>query len=174
MLAPLFTGCERLRPDRRDLTLPDIAEVRRIYRENGLEGTISYDGNVVQIRVRQPASQLQRGGSLWARVGPYIYVFNPGTRAVFEAHPGIAAVRAVTLNGAGREVARATLLATELSDVLWRRTLNILGHAVNEGTRRPQLLLDLVEWGEQHTTFRYNRRYVPEATSGTTGSEAPE
>lgn len=163
LVACAFAGCDRLRPDRRDYTLPPIDEIRRIYRDNGMDGAITWDGNVVEIRARQPASQLQRGGSLWARVGPYVHLFNPGTKAVFDTYPGVAAVRAVTLTGSDREIARATLQATELSDILWRRTLNLLGHAVNEGTERPSLLLDLVQWGEQHTSFRYNPRYVPEA-----------
>jgi hypothetical protein len=67
----------------------------------------------------------------------------------------------VTQTPDGREVARATLRRTELSDVLWRRSLNILGRALNEGTERPRILEELVDWGEDHTEFQYDPAFVP-------------
>jgi hypothetical protein len=69
-------------------------------------------------------------------------------------------VRAISVVS-GVEIGRATLLRDELSDVLWRRTLNLLGHALREGTARPSRLEDLAEWGEEHTEYRYNPEYVP-------------
>jgi hypothetical protein len=57
------------------------------------------------------------------------------------------------------EVANALLARDELTDVLWRRSLNIAGRARRDGTSRMTLLEDLVEWGEDHTDFTYNPRY---------------
>lgn len=164
-IAVLSAACDRFMPQR-DQPMPPLEEVERIYRDNGLRAAeISFDGNVIVIRASQDPDHLRRGGSLWARVGPYIYVFNPGTQIIWDLHPGVAAVRAITTTESGTEIARATLQQGELNELTWRRTLNLLGHAINEGTRRPALLLDLVEWGEEHTTFRYNREFVPEAGS---------
>jgi hypothetical protein len=160
-----MTACDRFMPQR-EQPMPPLEEVQRIYRENGLrEATVDFDGRTVVITARQSSEHLRRGGSLWARVGPYIYVFNPGTQIIWDSYPGVAAVRAVTTTTSGTEIGRATLRQGELNELTWRRTLNLLGHAINEGTRRPSLLLDLVEWGEEHTTFRYNPDYVPEAGS---------
>jgi len=160
-------GCDRFRPARNQ-PMPSVAEVERIYHDNGLRDVnFETTDNVVVIRAEQSPEQLQRGGSLWARVGPYIYVFNPGTQVVFDRYPGVAAVRAITTTGGHAEVARATLRRGALNELTWRRALNLLGHAVNDGTRRPGLILELVEWGEAHTRFRYNTEFVPEAGSGT-------
>src|SRR5690606_10846583 len=100
--------------------------------------------------------------SLWARVGPYVYLLSPGTRDLFEAYPGVAAVRVITLAPGDVEVARATLLRDTLRDILWRRTLNLLGRALRDGPARPPPLQDLAEWGERYTDHRYAPRYVPE------------
>lgn len=117
-------------------------------------------GNVVEIRVRQPADQLQRGGSLWAKVGPYIYLFSPATQELLADHPGVAAVRVLTFDAAGEEVARAMMRRDELSDTLWRRSHNLLGQALDKGTEQPSLLADLVQWGEQLAEYEYSPRYV--------------
>lgn len=162
--AALATACDRF--GRHEEPMPPLAEVERIYTENGLhDADIAVDGNVIVITGRMDSDHLRRGGSLWARVGPYIHLFNPGTQIVWDQYPGVAAVRAIMKTADGTEVARATLAKGELNELTWRRSLNLLGHAINEGTRRPSLLLDLVEWGEQHTTHRYNPEYVPEAGS---------
>lgn len=117
-------------------------------------------GNVATVTVSQPASQLRRGGSLWAKVGPYVVLFSEETRRLLEEYPDLAGVRVVTEVAGGPEVARALLERTELSGVLWRRSLNIAGKARRDGTRRPSLLEDLVRWGEAHTEFGYNPRYT--------------
>lgn len=164
-LTLVTAGCDRFLPGRTE-PMPPIEEVERIYRENGLrEAGFQIDGNVIVISVSQDTLQLQRGGSLWARVGPYIYLFNAGTQVILEGNPGVAAVRVITATPAGTEIARATLQQNQLNAVTWRRALNLTGHAVNDGTRRPSLLFDLVQWGEQQTTFSYNRDFVPEAGS---------
>src|SRR5690625_1164280 len=63
----LLGGCEQLRFDRPDLSLPDPEVVAEYF--DGFEGVtdIEFSGNVVVLTVDQPRAQLQRGGSLWAR-----------------------------------------------------------------------------------------------------------
>jgi hypothetical protein len=161
LAAGVFPGCDRILPQREDTTLPPIEAVRATYAEHGVTGTISYSGNVVEIRVTQPRPQLERGGSLWARVGPYVYLFSPATRDVFAQHAGIAAVRVITATGDGTEVGRALLARDTFSPPAWQRTLNLLGLALRDGTERPTQLEALVDWGERYTTHQYNRDFVP-------------
>jgi hypothetical protein len=168
----LVTGCDRIFKSNAP-ALPAIDEVRTAYEKSGVTNAdIEYEGTTIVLRVRQPPAQLQRGGSLWAKVGPYIYLFNPATQRIMDANPGISAVRVITLGTRGREVARATLLAGALNELTWLRTLNLLGHAVNEGTARPGTLSDLVRWGEEYTRYRYNPDFVPEA-AGRSNEQRP-
>lgn len=144
-----------------DLTVPTDDQVREYFAAvTGLEEA-SMSGNVAVVVVVQSADQLRRGGSLWARVGPYIYLFSDETRQIFEDHPGLAGVRVITRTRTGTTVANALLARDALTDVLWRRSLNIAGLARRDGTDRITLLEDLIEWGEDHTEFEYNPRYVP-------------
>ena len=122
--------------------------------------TVEMSGNVAEVTVVQSAAQLRRGGSLWARVGPYIYLFSDATRSLFTDYPGLAAVRVITRTPGGTEVARATLARGTLNELTWRRALNVAGLARRDGTERVTLLEDLVEWGEDRTEFEYNPRYV--------------
>jgi hypothetical protein len=154
-------GCDRILPQRPDTELPPVEDVRAIYAEQGVPGTIEYNGNVVEITVTQPVEQLRRGGSLWARVGPFIYLFSPATRELFESYDGIAAARVITRLPDGEEVARATLARDRLHAITWQRTLNLLGTALRDGTERPIAIQNLVEWGERHTEHSYNPRYAP-------------
>jgi hypothetical protein len=144
-----------------DLTLPTAEEVASYYGDVvGLEEA-DISGNVAVVAVRQPPEQLRRGGSIWAKVGPYIYLFSEETRALMGDHPGLAAVRMVTRTASGVTVASALLARDELTDVLWRRSLNVSGLARRDGSERVTLLEDLIEWGEDHTDFEYNARFVP-------------
>jgi hypothetical protein len=161
LAAVILAGCDRILPGSRDTTLPPIDSVQAIYARHGLQGELRLEGTVLEFRAEQDPEQLRRGGSLWARVGPYIYLFTPATREVLDTWPGVSAVRAITLTGGTREVARATLRRDELSDVQWRRSLNILGRALQSGTQRPRVLEELVSWGENHTDHRYDPQYVP-------------
>jgi hypothetical protein len=155
LLGLAFTACE----ESRDLELPTPEQVASYYTyQSGLEASLS--GNVVEVIAYQPASQLRRGGTLWAKVGPYILLFSDETHQLMEDYPGVAGVRIVTQIRGGPEVARALLARTELSGVLWRRSLNIAGRARLEGTERPSLLEELVRWGEDHTEYEYNPRYT--------------
>lgn len=150
-----LAGCEK----EQDLTLPTPDQVAGYYH---YEGKLSADlsGNVAEVVVSQSAAQLRRGGSLWARVGPYILLFSDETRRLLEDYPGLAGVRVVTHVAGGPEVARALLTRSALTGVLWRRSLNISGKARLSGTEKPGLLEDLVRWGEDHTEFKYNPRYT--------------
>lgn len=155
-MAPALTACGK----EPAAALPDPTTVAAYYSyEGALEARLS--GNVAEIVVTQPAAQLRRGGSLWARVGPYVFLFTEETWQLLEDHPGLAGVRVVTQVEGGTEVARALLLRTELTGVQWRRALNIAGRARTEGSERPGLLEQLVRWGEDHTEFTYSPRFVP-------------
>lgn len=154
MAALAGTGC-----DDPDLRVPSAEEVEAYY-SIPAESSIAVRGNVAELDVHQAAEQLARGGRLWARVGPYIYLFSEATQALFEDYPGLAAVRVITRAPEGDEVARAILTRDALNALTWRRALNISGRARRDGTERPTLLEDLVEWGEEHTTYEYSETYA--------------
>jgi hypothetical protein len=122
--------------------------------------SVEMNGNVAEITVVQDPGQLRRGGSLWARVGPYIYLFSAPTQEAFADYNGLAAVRVITTGPGGTEVARATLLRATLNDITWRRALNISGLARRDGTEQLTRLEDLIRWGEDHTEYEYNPRYT--------------
>lgn len=150
----LAAGCE---PE--PTVVPTAEEVAGYY-ESTARLSVEMSGNVAELTVVQDAGQLRRGGSLWARVGPYIYLFSPPTQAVFADYNGLAAVRVITTAPGGTEVARATLLRGSLNDLTWRRALNISGLARRDGSEQLTLLEDLIRWGEDHTEFEYNPRYT--------------
>ena len=116
-------------------------------------------GNVAEVTITQPARDLRRGGTLWAKVGPYVLLFSEETEGLFSVFPGLAGVRVITVSSDGNEVARALLARDSLNGITWRRAIHIAGLARRDGTRRPTLLEELVEWGEDHTEFTYNPRY---------------
>jgi hypothetical protein len=154
LIGLVLGGCE----ETPDLTVPAAGQVEAAYMYGGaLTATLS--GNVAEITIVQPARQIERGGTLWVKVGPYVLLFSRETQELFQRYPGLAAVRAITRTSDGTEVARATLSRNALNDLTWRRALNISGLARRDGTRRPTLLEDLVEWGEDHTDYDYNPRY---------------
>jgi hypothetical protein len=144
-----------------DLTLPTADQAKSYYQSVGDLKDVEVNGNVVVVVVSQPAEQLRRGGSLWARVGPYVYLFSDETQRLFNDFNGLAAVRVITVTGNGTTVANALLARDALTDVLWRRSLNIAGQARRDGTERITLIEDLIKWGEDHTEHEYNQRYVP-------------
>ena len=159
-LALTVAGCEKIWPGRADLTLPDLDTVETYYQRHSFDAEYRYSGNVLEVVVQQPADQLRRGGALWARVGPYIYLFAPGTRDLLEQHHGIAGVRAITMVGTV-EVARALLVRDTLNELTWRRAIAILGAALEHGTERPVTMDALARFGEENTTYEYNPDYVP-------------
>ena len=141
------------------LTLPPAKEIEAHYTYRG-KLTAHMNGNVAEVTVIQPTWQITRGGVLWAKVGPYVLLFSDDTRSLFDDYSGLAGVRVTTELAGGREIASAVLKRTELSDILWRRSLHIAGMARKYGTQRPALLDDLVGWGEEHTDYKYNGQYA--------------
>jgi hypothetical protein len=158
----VFGGCDQAREflAGTPAPLPTPEELAPYYAAYENVVGIELSGNVVELEVTQPYDQLQRGGSLWARVGPYVYLFTPATRQVFYDYPSVAAVRVVTVVPHGEEVARAMLRRDTMGDIQWRRSLNVLGWALQEGTKSPRRLEQLTDWGEAHSEFRYNPDYV--------------
>jgi hypothetical protein len=161
LAASILSGsaCDRLLPQR-DAPLPELSEVQAYVAQSGMNAEVRFSGNVVELVVQQPADQLRRGGSLWARVGPYIYLFTPAIRTLMDRYPGVAGVRVVTAVG-DVEVARALLVSDALNDITWRRAHNIVGTALEQGTQRPSTMDRLVQFGEEVTQFQYNPDYVP-------------
>ncbi|GMR14276.1 MAG: hypothetical protein BMS9Abin29_2521 [Gemmatimonadota bacterium] len=156
LLALSLGGCEKS-----DLTVPTEAQALAYFAETpGI--TVEVGGNVLTVKVDQPFQQLRRGGALWARVGPYVYLFTTTTEQLFNDFGGLAGVRVTTRTGSRHEfVATALLARNSLNDLTWRRARNIAGRARLDGTERPSLLEDLVQWGEDHTEFEYSTRWVP-------------
>ncbi len=138
--------------------LPTAREVESTYVYAG-DLSVEMNGNVAEITITQAPEDLERGGSLWARVGPYVLLFSEETHQLFRRYPGLAGVRVITEAG-GTEVARALLPRDTLNDLTWRKALGIALLARRDGTERPHLLEDLVRWGENHTRYRYNPDFV--------------
>ena len=147
-------GCESAQ----SATVPTAEQVEAYY-DSELDIDVEVTGNVATITVSQDPAQIRRGGSLWAKVGPYVFLFTEETQSLFRDHPGLAGVRVVTRVG-DAEVARALLGRDELTDVLWQRGKNIAGRARRDGSSQVTLLEDLVEWGETRTEFEYNSRFT--------------
>ena len=142
-----------------DLSVPTPGQV-----ESAFAGfatvTASMSGNVAEVTVKQSGQQIRRGGTLWAKVGPYIYLFSEPTQGLFTDFGGLGGVRVITTAPGGTEVARALLPRDGLNELTWRRALNVAGIARRDGTDRPSTLESLVTWGEDHTEFEYSPRYV--------------
>jgi len=157
-----LAGCERLGLGGSEApVLPGVDEVRAVYSEHPSLTDVRLSGNVVELTFGADRRSLRRGGSLWARAGLFVQLLSPATRDLLTEWEGVAAVRAVSVVN-GQEIGRATLLRDELSEIHWRRTLNLLGHALRDGTQRPSRLQELAEWGEEHTEYEYNPDFVPE------------
>ena len=143
-----------------NFTLPSESEAGAHY-ANSSDLSVHLSGNVVELTVDQPLRQVRRGGSLWAKVGPYIYLFTDETESLLREYPGVSGVRVITRTGrSNAEVARAFLHRDSLNELTWRRARNIAGKARTQGTSRPVLLEELVEWGQAHTEFGYNQEFI--------------
>jgi len=151
---PLLTGCAGGEPE---LRLPAESDLEGLYGEGP---SLTLNGNVVDVRVRQPTDQLVRGGAVWAKVGPYIYLFSPQTQKLFEEWSGIGGVRVTTVDGRGRTVAQAMLARGVLNSLTWPKAVNLVAKARLEGTQRPSYILDLIQYGEETAQFEYSPRYV--------------
>lgn len=140
-----------------DTSLPSAEELAGRF---GPTVNLRMNGNVVEVSVRQSPEQLRRGGPIWAKAGPYIYLFTPQTQSLFDEFGGVAAVRVTTIDGRDRLVAKAMLGRSSLNSVTWRRAINVAGTARVEATTRPNTMVDLIEFGEETTSFEYSDRYV--------------
>jgi len=147
------SGCEG-EPERK---LPAAGQLEGLY---GPGVSVELKGNVVDVIVRQPADQLRRGGSTWAKVGPYIYLFSPQTQKLFEDFSGLGGVRVTTLDGRDRLVARALLPQGTLNSVTWKKAVGLAGRARLEGTQRPTYILELIDYGEDLVEHEYGANYV--------------
>lgn len=134
----------------RDLPTSDAAAA-----SYGEEVEAEVRGNLLELRIEM-SDELMRGGEIWARGGPYFYLFSTATRDLFVEHPDLAAVRAITVDPEGNEVARATLLRDRLSEFRWREALAIGALAQQEGTERPRRIEQLIDLGEEITEYSYN------------------
>lgn len=159
LAALALAGCRSSGPRKLDLPTPEAA--RLAYANNRGVRRVTLDGKIVVFHVRQSTRELRQGGSVWGKVGPYVYLFSPGTRNLFERYTDLAGVKVVTFLPDGQEVAWALLPRDTMTDLLWKRSLNILGHALQQGTQNPAMLNALVQWGESHTRFGYNRKFLP-------------
>lgn len=137
--------------------LPTEAALDTLY---GERVDASLNGNVVELRVRQDAEQLRRGGPIWAKAAPYIFLFTPQTRDLLTEYGGVGGVRVTTLDSRGEMIARALLERNTLTSVTWRRAINTAGRARVQGTTRPQTMVDLAEFGEEHTSYEYSQQYA--------------
>jgi len=149
----IFAACEEP-----NLSVPSTTAVEDAFQYEG-NLSVSMNGNVAEVTVVQPEHQIRRGGTLWAKVGPYVLLFSQETERLFESYPGLAGVRVKTTLPSGQDVAEALLPRDALNELTWKRALNIAGRARRDGTRRPTLLEELVRWGEDHTEYDYNPRY---------------
>ena len=140
--------------------LPSESEVGAHYASSS-KLDIRVSGNIVEVTVDQPLRHVSRGGSLWAKVGPYVYLFTQETETLLRRYPGLSGVRVITRTDLNKkEVARAFLHRDSLNDLTWRRAKNIAGKARAGGTRQPVLLEELVEWGQEHTEFGYSEEFI--------------
>ena len=153
VLAPL--GCGEASP-----SLPSEAQAEAHYVSSS-DLSVRITGNIVELTVDQSLRQVRKGGALWAKVGPYIYLFTDETESLLREYPGLSGVRVITRTDSDKaEVARAFLHRDSLNELTWRRARNIAGRARKGGTRRPVLLEELVEWGQDHTEFGYNQEFI--------------
>jgi hypothetical protein len=160
-LAPWLTAaCDRTPAAQR---VPTAAEIAPHFQYGG-DLTIDMRGNVAQVMAVIDREQYRTGGEVWVKASPYIFLFSPGTRDAFTEFDGLGGVRAIIRDEDGSLVAEALLERSMLNEVGWEEALFVAGRARAEGTRSPGYMRDLVSWGEDHTTFRYNPDYV---TSGT-------
>ncbi len=154
--ALLLLGCER---EDVEHPVPAASTIAEYYVwEGGVSAQIS--GNVAQVSVTVEPDQYRRGGDLWAKAFPYLFLFSPGTRDALSDHPGLGGVRIVARHPNGDAISQALLSRGTLTPVTWNRALRIARDARQEGTERPGRVQDLVRWGEDHTDFEYNPSYI--------------
>ncbi len=154
LLLPLLVGCP---PREAEPVLPTAEEAAARY---GAEVAGEVRGNLVEIRVPMADHFLRRGGVLWARGGPYFYLFSSATRDLFAEYPDLAAVRVVIHTETGEEIARAELHRHAFTPSQWRQALGLSAIAQRDGTESPRRIEELIHWGEDNTEFQYNPEFT--------------
>jgi hypothetical protein len=124
----------------------------------GAEGELR--GNVLEVRIVLPEQVVRGGGAIWARGGPYFYLFSVPMRDILVEHPGLAASRVVTTTEDGTEIARAMLRRDTFSEGRWQEALARSALAQRDGTTRPRAIEEMVIWGERFVEFEYNPEFV--------------
>ncbi len=149
-------------PGRSDAPPPpsadELADAGHWSWEGGVEVEIT--GNVARVSITVDPAPYARGGDLWAKGLPYLFLFSQGTRDALDAHPGLGGVRIRTVHPGGDVMAEALLSRGTLNDFSWRQALNVAAQARRDATERPGRMRDLVRWGEDHAEFEYNPRYI--------------
>lgn len=153
-LAALTLGCGG---GAEEPAMPPEAEVQTLYGD-AVEAEIS--GNLIRLRVPMPAG-FERGGTLWARSGPYFYLFTTATRDLLANYPDVAAVEVIASTAEGEQVARARLLRGTLNGITWPHAIAYASQAQAEGTESPRFVDRLVRYGEDNTEFEYDPDFVP-------------
>jgi hypothetical protein len=153
-----LVGCDAL--SRPEAHAAPAAEEVRPHLAYGGEISVEMSGNVAQVTVVVDPQPYRRGGDLWAKATPYLYLFSSSTRDAFEANPGLGGMRVIIQHPNGDWMAQALLSREVLSEAGWRQALNLSGVARRDGTERPGRMQDLVRWGEDRTEFQYNPDYI--------------
>lgn len=153
-LATLTLGCSG---GTEEPVMPAAAEVQSLY---GAAVEPEVSGNLVRLRVPMPTG-FERGGTLWARSGPYFYLFTVATRELFSTYPDLAAVEVIASTAEGEEVARARLLRSTLNGVTWPHAIAYASQAQAEGTESPRFVERLMRYGEENTEYEYDPEFVP-------------
>jgi hypothetical protein len=138
----------------REWVLPDPAEAAAWF---GDQAEARLSGNLLEIRGTMDEDFLRRGGRIWARSGPYFYLFNVHVQRLFQEYPDLAAVRAIALTPRGEELSRATLHRDALNEFTWRDALARASIAQQQGTESPRRIEELIRFGEDRTEFEYRR-----------------
>lgn len=143
-----------------DLSLPTDATAASYYTSPSIRG-VEMNGNVAVVTVVQRTNDLQRGGPLWAKMGPYIHIFSPATEELLRDHPGLAGVRVRTVTTSDTEVASVLLERSTLNDITWKTARNHVAHALtDEGAEQVRSIERLVQYGERRTSHEYNSDLV--------------
>jgi hypothetical protein len=121
---------------------------------------VEMTGNVARVSITVDPAPYARGGDLWAKGFPYLFLFSQGTKDALDANAGLGGVRVRAMHPGGDVMAEALLSRGALNDYSWREALNIAAQARRDATERPGRMRDLVQWGEDHTEFEYNPRYI--------------
>jgi hypothetical protein len=139
-------------------TAAELAEAGHWSYADGVR--VEVTGNVARVSITVDPAPYARGGDLWAKGLPYLFLFSQGTKDALDGNPGLGGVRVRAMHPGGDVMSEALLSRGALNDFSWRQALNIAAQARRDATERPGRMRDLVRWGEDHTEFEYNPRYI--------------